>query len=143
MRELILVAQETTRYGIDLYGKKSLCELLRRLCAIEELSWIRLLYCYPEEIDDELIETIATEKKICHYLDMPIQHCEDRILAAMGRASRKKELTETIEKLRTRIPDICLRTTLLTGFPGETEEEFEQTKRMIEQVGFARIHVFP
>ena len=142
VRELILVAQETTRYGIDLYGKKSLCELLRRLCAIEELSWIRLLYCYPEEIDDELIETIATEKKICHYLDMPIQHCEDRILAAMGRASRKKELRDIIEKLRARIPDICLRTTLLTGFPGETEEEFEALKDFVISTRFDRLGVF-
>lgn len=142
VRELILVAQETTRYGIDLYGKKSLCELLRGLCAIEELAWIRLLYCYPEELDDELIETIATEKKICHYLDMPIQHSEDRILSAMGRASRRAELTETIEKLRARIPDICLRTTLLTGFPGETEEEFEALKEFVRNTRFDRLGVF-
>ena len=142
VRELILVAQETTRYGIDLYGKKSLSRLLKDLSEIEELEWIRILYCYPEEIDDELIEAIATLPKVCHYLDMPIQHCEDRILKLMGRATRKEEIKAVIRKLRNRIPDICLRTTLITGFPGETEEEFEALCGFVKEMAFDRLGAF-
>ncbi|MBR5420293.1 MAG: 30S ribosomal protein S12 methylthiotransferase RimO [Lachnospiraceae bacterium] len=142
VRELILVAQETTRYGIDLYGKKSLSELLHRLCGIEELRWIRLLYSYPEEIDDELIECIASEEKICHYLDLPIQHSEDRILSAMGRRTRRQELKELIARLRERIPDICLRTSLIVGFPGENEEDIAGLEAFVKEICFDRLGVF-
>ncbi|MBR6255818.1 MAG: 30S ribosomal protein S12 methylthiotransferase RimO [Lachnospiraceae bacterium] len=142
VRELILVAQETTRYGIDLYGKKSLSRLLNELCTIEDLKWIRILYCYPEEIDDELIETIATQPKICHYLDMPVQHSEDGILKRMGRATRRDELKAVIEKMRSRIPDICLRTTMISGFPGESDEDFEGLKAFIAEMRFERLGVF-
>lgn len=121
-KELILVAQETTVYGIDLYGEKMLPELLRKLCTIEGLVWIRLLYCYPEEITEELIQVMKEQPKVCHYLDMPIQHASDKILAKMGRKTRKEELEGIIAKLREEIPDICLRTTLISGFPGETEK---------------------
>ena len=142
VRELILVAQETTRYGIDLYGKKSLSRLLNELCTIEDLKWIRILYCYPEEIDDELIDTIAAQPKICHYLDMPVQHSEDGILKRMGRATRRDELKAVIEKLRSRIPDICLRTTMISGFPGESDEDFEGLKAFIAEMRFERLGVF-
>lgn len=142
VKELILVAQETTVYGVDLYQKKCLPELLHKLCKIEGIEWIRLLYCYPEEITDELIETIATEKKICHYLDMPIQHSEDKILKAMGRRTSRRDLVELIGKLRKRIPDIALRTTLITGFPGETTEEFENMCRFVNDMEFERLGVF-
>ncbi len=121
-KELILVAQETTVYGIDLYGEKMLPELLRKFCTIEGLVWIRLLYCYPEEITKELIQVMKEQPKVCHYLDMPIQHASDKILAKMGRKTRKEELEGIIAKLREEIPDICLRTTLISGFPGETEK---------------------
>ncbi len=143
VRELILVAQETTVYGVDRYGRKMLPELLRRLCRIEELSWIRILYCYPEEITDELIEVIRDEEKICHYLDIPIQHSEDAILRQMGRRTNRQELTELIGKLRENIPDIILRTTLITGFPGETEEDFAQLEDFVRQMRFDRLGVFP
>ena len=123
VRELILVAQETTLYGKDLYGQKTLPLLLKKLCEIKGIRWIRLLYCYPEEITDELIQVIKKEKKICHYLDLPIQHASDAVLKRMGRRTTKAELKEIIGKLRKEIPDICLRTTLITGFPGETEEQ--------------------
>jgi ribosomal protein S12 methylthiotransferase len=142
VKELVLVAQETTVYGVDLYQKKMLPELLRRLCQIEELSWIRLLYCYPEEITDELIEVISKEEKVCSYLDMPIQHCEDRILKAMGRRTNKAELVETIEKLRKKIPDITLRTTLISGFPGETEEDHKAMMEFVDEMEFDRLGVF-
>ncbi|MEE1228972.1 MAG: 30S ribosomal protein S12 methylthiotransferase RimO [Lachnospiraceae bacterium] len=142
VKELILVAQETTVYGVDLYQKKCLPELLHKLCKIEGIEWIRLLYCYPEEITDELIETIATEKKICHYLDMPIQHSEDKILKALGRRTSRRDLVELIGKLRKRIPDIALRTTLITGFPGETTEEFENMCRFVNDMEFERLGVF-
>ena len=142
VRELILVAQETTRYGIDLYGKKSLSRLIKELCRIEELKWIRILYCYPEELDDELINTIATEPKVCHYLDMPIQHSEDRILKLMGRAATKDGLKKTIATLRERIPDICIRTTLITGFPTETDEEARALRDFVDEMGFDRLGVF-
>ncbi len=142
VKELILVAQETTVYGVDLYGKKTLPELLHKLCRIEGLHWIRILYCYPEEIDDELIQTIKEEPKICHYLDLPIQHGCDNILKRMGRRTNRQELTEIIEKLRNEIPDICIRTTLITGFPGETEEEHEELMDFVAQMEFDRLGVF-
>lgn len=142
VKELVIVAQETTLYGIDLYGKKSLPGLLRRLCRIEGLHWIRILYCYPEEIDDELIQVIKEEPKICHYLDLPIQHGCDTILKRMGRRTTSEELVEVIGKLRREIPDICIRTTLITGFPGETEEEHEELLAFVERMGFDRLGVF-
>lgn len=142
VRELILVAQETTLYGMDLYGKKELPELLRRLAAISDIYWIRVLYCYPEEITDELIEVIATEPKICHYLDIPIQHAADNVLKRMARRTNQQELREMIGKLRDRIPDICLRTTLISGFPGETQEDFEELYRFVNEMEFDRLGVF-
>ena len=142
VRELILVAQETTVYGKDLYGKKSLHILLKKLCEIRGIRWIRVLYCYPEEIYDELIETIRDEKKICHYLDIPIQHASDRILKRMGRRTSKQELIDIIGKLRKEIPDIVLRTTLITGFPGETEEDHEELKEFVDEMEFDRLGVF-
>lgn len=143
VKELILVAQETTLYGKDLYGGKKLPELLRRLCGIPELYWIRLLYCYPEEITDELIEVMRTEKKICHYLDMPIQHASDPVLKRMGRRTNRADLTERIARLRRMIPDICIRTTLITGFPGETEEDHENMLSFVDEMEFDRLGVFP
>lgn len=142
VKELVLVAQETTVYGLDLYKRKMLPELLRRLCQIEGLRWIRILYCYPEEITDELIEVIAGEEKVCSYLDMPIQHCEDRILKAMGRRTDKKELITIIGKLREKIPDITLRTTLITGFPGETEADHRAMVDFVDEMEFDRLGVF-
>ena len=142
VKELILVAQETTVYGKDLYGKKSLHILLKKLCEIRGIRWIRILYCYPEEIYDELIETIRDEKKICHYLDIPIQHASDRILKRMGRRTSKQELIDIVGKLRKEIPDIVLRTTLITGFPGETEEDHEELKEFVDDMEFDRLGVF-
>lgn len=142
VRELILVAQETTLYGADLYGKKCLPELLHRLCAIQGIYWIRILYCYPEEITDELIETIQREPKVCNYLDIPIQHASDRILKRMGRRTNRQELADMIAKLRERIPDICLRTTLITGFPGETQEDHESLLTFVDEMAFDRLGVF-
>ncbi|MBO5342589.1 MAG: 30S ribosomal protein S12 methylthiotransferase RimO [Lachnospiraceae bacterium] len=142
VKELILVAQETTVYGTDLYGEKKLPELLARLAAIRGIRWIRILYCYPEEIDDDLIEEIATNDKVCHYLDIPIQHASDNILKRMGRRTSKAELEAIINKLRERIPDICLRTTLITGFPGETEEEHEEVLDFVDTMEFDRLGVF-
>ena len=142
-RELILVAQETTVYGQDCYGHKALPELLRGLCAIEGIEWIRLLYCYPEEITDDLIAVIKEEKKICRYLDIPIQHSEDRILRRMGRRTSRQELIELIRTLRSEIPDIVLRTTLITGFPGETEEDFAHMLDFVDEMAFDRLGVFP
>ena len=141
--ELILVAQETTIYGTDLYGKKSLPELVRELAKIEDIHWIRILYCYPEEIDDELIELIATEPKVVHYLDLPIQHSSDAVLKKMGRLTDEEGLRRVINKLRNRIPDIALRTTLISGFPGETEEDFESLYRFVNEIEFDRLGVFP
>ena len=142
VKELILVAQETTVYGRDLYGKKSLHILLKKLCEIRGIRWIRILYCYPEEIYDELIETIRDEKKICHYLDIPIQHASDRILKRMGRRTSKQELIDIVGKLRREIPDIVLRTTLITGFPGETGEDHEELKEFVDEMEFDRLGVF-
>ncbi len=142
VQELILVAEETTLYGRDLYKRKCLPELLRKLCRIEGIHWIRILYCYPEEIDDELIETIAAEPKICHYLDLPIQHASDSILKAMHRRTTRADLEVLIDTLRKRIPDIVLRTTLITGFPGETEEDHEILKDFVRKEKFDRLGVF-
>lgn len=142
-KELILVAQETTLYGVDLYGKKSLPELLNRLSEIEGLEWIRILYCYPEEITDELIQTIRDNPKVVHYLDIPIQHASDKILKKMHRRTRESELRERIATLRREIPDIALRTTLITGFPGETEEDFDILKNFVTEMRFDRLGVFP
>lgn len=142
VKELILVAQETTLYGMDLYGKKMLPELLRELCRISGIYWIRILYCYPEEIDDELIRTMKEEKKICHYLDLPVQHASDKILRRMGRKTDKKQLTNIVKKLRAEIPDICLRTTLITGFPGETQEDHEELMAFVDEMEFDRLGVF-
>ncbi|MDE5804579.1 MAG: 30S ribosomal protein S12 methylthiotransferase RimO [Lachnospiraceae bacterium] len=142
VRELILVAQETTLYGVDLYGKKSLPKLLKKLAAIPDIYWIRILYCYPEEIDGELIEIMKSEPKICHYLDIPIQHASDTILKRMGRRTTRADLTAIIARLREEIPDICLRTTLITGFPGETEQEHEELMEFVEEMAFDRLGVF-
>ena len=142
VKELILVAQETTVYGIDLYGKKSLPELLRKLCEIDGLEWIRILYCYPEEIDDELIAVMKEQPKICNYLDLPIQHASDRILKAMGRRTSKSELVDIVSKLRREIPDITLRTTLISGFPGETDEEHAELVEFVKDMRFDRLGCF-
>ncbi|MBQ9579914.1 MAG: 30S ribosomal protein S12 methylthiotransferase RimO, partial [Lachnospiraceae bacterium] len=142
VKELILVAQETTMYGVDLYGKKSLHILLNKLSKIEGLKWIRIMYCYPEEIYDELIEEIKTNEKVCHYIDMPIQHASDEVLRNMNRRTNKAELTERINKLREEIPDIVLRTTLICGFPGETEENHKELKDFVKTIKFDRLGVF-
>ncbi|MBQ9122288.1 MAG: 30S ribosomal protein S12 methylthiotransferase RimO [Lachnospiraceae bacterium] len=142
VKELILVAQETTLYGKDLYGKKSLPELLHRLAQISGIYWIRILYCYPEEIDDELIEAIKSEEKVCHYLDIPIQHGSDAVLKRMGRRTSRQDIIDIVKKLRSQIPDICLRTTLITGFPGETEEDHESVMEFVDEMEFDRLGVF-
>ena len=143
VRELILVAQETTLYGVDLYGKKELPGLLHELAQIPGIYWIRILYCYPEEITDELINAIAAEPKVCNYLDIPIQHASDNVLKRMGRRTDQAELRAIIGKLRAKIPDICLRTTLISGFPGETQEDFEELYRFVNEMEFDRLGVFP
>ena len=142
VKELILVAQETTLYGKDIYGEKSLHKLLKELCKITGIQWIRILYCYPEEITDELIQVMKEEKKICHYLDLPIQHASNEILKRMGRRTSKEQLIEIIGKLRKEIPDIALRTTLITGFPGETEEQHEELMDFVDEMEFDRLGVF-
>ena len=142
VKELILVAQETTLYGMDLYGEKSLPKLLHELAQISGIYWIRILYCYPEEITDELIEAIATEPKVCHYLDIPIQHASDNVLKRMGRRTNEEQLRQMVEKLRERIPDICLRTTLISGFPGETAADHEELYRFVNEMEFDRLGVF-
>lgn len=141
-KELILVAQETTLYGVDLYGRKTLPDLLKKICKIPGLIWVRILYCYPEEIPDELIEVMKNEPKVCHYIDMPIQHASDKILKAMGRRTNRVELTERILKIRKEIPDIVLRTTLISGFPGETEEDHEEMLDFVDEMEFERLGVF-
>lgn len=143
VKELILVAQETTLYGKDIYGEKSLHKLLRELCKIAGIRWIRILYCYPEEIDEDLIRVIKEESKICHYLDLPIQHASDEILKRMGRRTSKEQLVRIIGKLRQEIPDISIRTTLITGFPGETKEHHEELMEFVDQMEFDRLGVFP
>ncbi len=142
VRELILVAQETTVYGVDLYGEKSLHLLLKKLCRIDGLRWIRLLYCYPEEIYDGLIQVMKEEPKICHYVDLPIQHGCTEILKRMGRRTSREQLEEIIGRLRSEIPDICIRTTLITGFPGETKEQHEELLDFVDQMEFDRLGVF-
>lgn len=142
VKELILVAQETTVYGVDLYGHKALPRLLKELSKIDGIEWIRLMYAYPEEIDDELIEEMAVNPKVLHYIDMPIQHSEDTILKRMGRRCSKSELISIISRLRARIPDICIRTTLITGFPGENQEDFEGVYNFVDETEFDRLGVF-
>ncbi len=142
VRELILIAQDTSLYGQDLYGRKALPELLRELSKIEDIKWLRILYCYPENITDELIEEMASNEKVLHYLDMPIQHSENRILKLMGRRSTREGLISIIDKMRSKMPDMCIRTTLITGFPTETEEEFKAQCDFIKEVGFDRLGVF-
>lgn len=143
VKELILVAQETTLYGVDLYGEKRLPKLLHELAQIPGIYWIRILYCYPEEITEDLIRVIKEEPKVCNYLDIPIQHASDRILRRMGRKTDQADLRRIIGKLREEIPDICLRTTLITGFPGETQEDFEELLDFVDEMEFDRLGVFP
>ncbi len=142
VKELILVAQETTLYGVDLYGEKSLPKLLRELCRVEGLEWIRILYCYPEEITEELIQVIRQEDKICHYLDIPVQSGSDAILKRMGRRTDTAQIRAMIQKLRKEIPDICIRTTMIAGFPGETQENHEETMAFVDEMEFDRLGVF-
>ncbi|WP_276979889.1 30S ribosomal protein S12 methylthiotransferase RimO [Johnsonella ignava] len=142
IKELILVAQETTVYGKDIYGYKALPKLLKELCAIEGFRWIRILYCYPEEIDDELIDVMTTEKKVCRYLDIPIQHSSDKILRRMGRKTSRKDLVNIINRLRKAMPDIILRTTLITGFPGEEDEDIKELISFVKKMKFERLGVF-
>jgi ribosomal protein S12 methylthiotransferase len=142
VKELILVAQETTRYGMDLYGEKQLPRLLRALALISGIVWIRLLYCYPEEITEELIDTIAEEPKICHYLDIPIQHASDDILKRMGRQTTREDIVSRIRRIRERIPDICLRTTFISGFPGETPQDHQMVMDFVSDMQFDRLGVF-
>ena len=142
VKELILVAQETTLYGVDLYGEKRLPELLRQLAEVAGIQWLRIQYCYPEEITDELIEVIRTEEKVCHYLDIPIQHASDTILGRMGRRTNQEQLREMIARLRREIPDIALRTTLIAGFPGETQHDHEEVMAFVDEMEFERLGVF-
>lgn len=142
-KELIIIAQETTVYGVDLYGEKKLPELLNRLCAIKGIEWIRLMYCYPEEITEELLDTMASQPKICHYLDLPIQHCNDMVLKRMGRKTNKQDLLKKIALIREKMPDVTLRTTLISGFPGETEEQHEECLEFVRDIRFDRLGVFP
>lgn len=142
VRELVIIAQDTTRYGIDIYGEYKLPELLKKLCGIENLHWIRLHYCYPELVTDELVKTIAEEEKICNYMDIPIQHCNDRILKLMGRKTNKKQISDLVKKLKKEIPDVVIRTTLITGFPGETEEEFDELREFVTEMEFDRLGAF-
>ena len=141
-RELILIAQDVTGYGMDLYGELKLPELLRRLAQVEGIRWIRLMYCYEDKITDELIRVMATEPVICHYIDIPLQHCSDRVLSRMRRRSTKASITDTIDRLRRAMPDIHIRTTFITGFPGETEEEFEELSEFASRMRFERLGVF-
>lgn len=142
IKELILIAQDTTRYGEDIYGELKLPELLRELCKIEKLQWIRLLYCYPDRLTDELIETIATEEKVCNYIDLPLQHASGKILKAMNRHGDRESLTSLIGKIRERIPDVCIRTTFITGFPGETDDDFEELAGFVKDIKFDRLGCF-
>ena len=142
VKELVVVAQDTTRYGEDLYGENRLCDLLKELCKIESLVWIRLLYCYPDRITDELLETIAENEKILNYIDLPLQHCNGKILSAMNRTGDRESLTALIKKIREKIPDVVIRTTFITGFPGEGEEEFEDLAEFINEIEFERLGCF-
>lgn len=141
-REIILIAQDVTEYGTDIYGRLMLPELLRKLCRIDGIRWIRLMYCYEDKITDELIEVMASEEKICDYIDIPLQHVSDGVLSAMNRHSTTESIKNTLKKLRTAMPDIHIRTTLITGFPGETEEEFEELLEFVEETRFERLGVF-
>ncbi len=141
-KELIIIAQDTTYYGMDIYGRLALPELLKELCKIDGIRWIRLMYCYEDKITDELIDTMASEEKICHYIDIPIQHSSDRILKAMNRKSTKTSIMSTISKLRAKMPDINIRTTLITGFPGETEEDFDELYNFVSEMKFERLGIF-
>ncbi|MCT4606783.1 MAG: 30S ribosomal protein S12 methylthiotransferase RimO [Marinisporobacter sp.] len=142
IKEVILIAQDTSRYGIDLYKEYKLPELLKKIGQIEGIEWIRILYCYPDKISDELINTIAEEKKVCKYIDVPIQHCNDEILRRMNRKTNKEHILQVIEKLRNKIPNMHIRTSLIVGFPGETKEQFEELKRFVAEVKFDRLGVF-
>ena len=141
-KELIVIAQDTTRYGLDLYGELRLSSLLKKLAKIEGIKWIRLHYCYPELVTDELIDTIKSEEKICNYMDIPIQHCNDKVLKRMGRRTNKAEIVSLIEKLRKEIPDVVIRTSLISGFPGETKEQAEELVEFVSQMNFDRVGVF-
>lgn len=143
VKELIIIAQETTVYGMDLYGEKRLPELLERLCELDGIEWLRLMYCYPEEITEELLDVMAVQPKICHYLDLPIQHCNDTVLRRMGRKTNKWDLLKKIELIREKLPDAALRTTLISGFPGETEEQHEECVEFVRDIHFDRLGVFP
>lgn len=142
VKEIILVAQDTTLYGTDIYGQKSLSALINKLSTLKGLKWLRILYCYPEEITDELIDTIANNKVVCKYLDIPIQHINDNVLKRMGRRGRKKDIISTIEKLRAKVPEIVLRTTLIVGFPGETQQEFNELKQFVSDIKLDKVGVF-
>ncbi len=142
VKELIVIAQDTTRYGKDLYGEYCLPSLLKQLCRIEGIVWVRVHYCYPELVTDELLQVFAEEEKLCNYFDIPIQHCNDRILKRMGRRTNKAQIVQLIAKIRAMIPDAVIRTSLITGFPGETEEEFEELREFIEEIQFERLGVF-
>lgn len=141
-KELVLIAQDTTRYGIDLYGEYSLAKLLARLCGIENLQWIRVLYCYPDAITDELLDVMAEQEKVVPYIDLPLQHCSESVLRAMNRRGSRASLTKLIEKIRAKVPGVILRTTLITGFPGETEEDFTQLAEFVKEIGFERLGCF-
>ena len=141
-KELILIAQDTTKYGFDLTGRLMLPELLKKLCGIDGIEWIRLLYCYPDFITDELIDTIAQEDKIVKYMDLPLQHCSKRLLKSMHRYGSREELTAMIQKMRSRIPGLILRTTFITGFPGETEEDFTELAEFAKEIRFDRLGCF-
>ncbi|MFZ5966529.1 MAG: 30S ribosomal protein S12 methylthiotransferase RimO [Bacillota bacterium] len=142
VKEIILIAQDTTRYGIDIYKQYKLHELLRALCKIDGIEWIRIMYCYPDEIDEELIQTIAEEEKICKYLDIPIQHCSNTVLKRMNRRTTKEHILNIIDLLRSHIPDISLRTSLIVGFPGETDEQFHELESFVKEVQFDKLGVF-
>ena len=142
VKELVVIAQDTTRYGKDLYGEYRLAELLRELCHIDNIEWVRVHYCYPEIVTDKLIDVFAEESKLCNYFDIPIQHCSDGILKRMGRRTNKKQITELIAQIRHRLPDAVIRTSLVVGFPGETEEEFEELRQFVEETKFDRLGVF-
>lgn len=142
VKELIVIAQDTTRYGEDLYGKPALADLLTELCKIEKLEWIRILYCYPDRLTEELMDVIAKEDKICKYIDLPLQHCNGEVLKRMNRHGDRETLTALVAKIREKIPDVCLRTTLITGFPGETEEQFEELAGFVKEIGFDHLGCF-
>lgn len=143
VKELVLIAQDTTRYGLDLYGRYALAQLLTRLCAIEGLAWLRVLYCYPDSITDELLDVMAREEKVVPYMDIPLQHASGKILRAMNRRGSRESLTALMEKIRQKVPGVVLRTTLITGFPGETQEDFEELAQFVKEVAFQRLGCFP